>query len=85
MPTTVVVNGAIQNVGSDGRVYVTVDATVGANHHQVRFLKDELAKFATAAALQKFVAQQCKATDDAAGGITGLPGGLFDLRATVSV
>jgi hypothetical protein len=85
MATSVTVNGTTQNVGPDGRTYVTVDATVGSAHHQVKFLKDDLLKFTSAAALQKFVAQQCKSVDTASGGLTGLSDSLLDLRGTVSV
>lgn len=85
MPVSVTINGAVQNVGPDGEVTVTVDATVAGAHHQVKFLKKDLLKFTSASALQKFVAQQCKAVDTAASGITGLSDGLLDLRGTVSV
>lgn len=85
MPTSVTVNGSVQNVGPDGRVTVTVDATVAGAHHQVKFLKEDLLKFTSASALRKFVALQCKSVDTAASDITGLSDSLLDFRGTVSI
>jgi hypothetical protein len=84
MPVNVTLNGGWINV-RDGQQIVTVDATVGSNHHQVTFLKSDLDRIPTLAAKQKFVAQQLKAADAQASGITSFPTSDLSITGTISI